>query len=34
MGIGMVLVREQPVPGYPVVGRVVEGRGERRVSLA
>lgn len=34
MGIGMVLVSEDPMPGYPVVGRVVEGSGQRRVSLA
>jgi phosphoribosylformylglycinamidine cyclo-ligase len=34
MGIGMVLVSGQPVPGYPVVGRVVERTGQRPVTLA
>jgi phosphoribosylformylglycinamidine cyclo-ligase len=33
MGIGMVLVTAEPVPGLPVVGRVVEQSGAHRVRL-
>lgn len=34
MGLGMVLVCPEPVPGLPLVGRVVEQAGARRVTLA
>lgn len=34
MGIGMVLVRSDPLPGLPVVGEVVEASGSERVVLA
>ncbi len=34
MGLGMVLVTAEPVAGYPVVGRVVEQPGARRVLLS
>jgi phosphoribosylformylglycinamidine cyclo-ligase len=33
MGIGMVLVSAEPLPGYPVVGRVVEQTGGQRVRF-
>jgi phosphoribosylformylglycinamidine cyclo-ligase len=33
MGLGMVLVSSQPLEGFPVVGRVVEQDGNRRVVL-
>jgi phosphoribosylformylglycinamidine cyclo-ligase len=33
MGLGMVLVTSDPVPGYPVVGRVVEHAGGPRMTL-
>lgn len=33
MGLGMVLVTAEPVPGYPVVGRVVEQSGAQRVRI-
>ncbi len=33
MGLGMVLVCSEPVPGLPLVGRVVEQAGARRVAL-
>jgi phosphoribosylformylglycinamidine cyclo-ligase len=33
MGLGMVLVCAEPVPGYPVVGRVVEQRDGVRMTL-
>ena len=33
MGLGMVLVTAEPLPGLPVVGRVVEQAGGRRVLL-
>jgi hypothetical protein len=33
MGLGMVLVTAEPLDGYPVVGRVVEQSGSRRVIL-
>ena len=34
MGLGMVLVTGEPLDGHPVVGRVVEQAGSRRVQLA
>jgi phosphoribosylformylglycinamidine cyclo-ligase len=33
MGLGMVLVTAEPIPGYPVVGRVVERSAGPRVSF-
>ncbi len=33
LGLGMVLVSSEPIPGYPVVGRVVEHRQEQRLIL-
>ena len=33
MGLGMVLVSGEPIPGHPVVGRVVEQSGPHRVVL-
>jgi hypothetical protein len=33
MGLGMVLFSAEPLDGYPVVGRVVEQSGSRRVLL-
>jgi phosphoribosylformylglycinamidine cyclo-ligase len=33
MGLGMVLVAEEPIPGYPVVGRVVERSAGPRVAF-
>jgi phosphoribosylformylglycinamidine cyclo-ligase len=33
MGLGMVLVTSEPLEGFPVVGRVVEQDGNRRVGL-
>jgi phosphoribosylformylglycinamidine cyclo-ligase len=33
MGLGLVLVADEPLEGYPVVGRVVEQAGSRRVIL-
>jgi phosphoribosylformylglycinamidine cyclo-ligase len=33
MGLGMVLVTDGPLPGLPVVGRVLEQTGSRRVSV-
>jgi len=33
MGLGLVLVAAEPLEGYPVVGRVVEQAGSRRVIL-
>jgi phosphoribosylformylglycinamidine cyclo-ligase len=33
MGLGLVLVTSEPLEGYPVVGRVVEQAGSRRVIL-
>jgi phosphoribosylformylglycinamidine cyclo-ligase len=33
MGLGMVLVTSEPLEGFPVVGRVVEQDGNRRVVL-
>jgi phosphoribosylformylglycinamidine cyclo-ligase len=33
MGLGMVLVSAEPLPGYPVVGRVIEHEAGPRVSL-
>ena len=33
MGLGMVLVTDGPLPGLPVVGRVLEQAGSRRVSV-
>jgi len=34
LGIGMVLVSAAPLPGYPVIGRVVEQTGPERVTMA
>ena len=33
MGLGLVLVAAEPLEGFPVVGRVVEQAGSRRVIL-
>ena len=33
MGLGMVLVTDGPLPGLPVVGRVLEQAGSQRVSI-
>jgi phosphoribosylformylglycinamidine cyclo-ligase len=33
MGLGMVLISAEPLDGYPVVGRVIEQSGSRRVLL-
>jgi phosphoribosylaminoimidazole (AIR) synthetase len=33
MGLGMVLVTADPIPGYPVVGRVVERSAGPRVTF-
>jgi phosphoribosylaminoimidazole (AIR) synthetase len=33
MGLGMVLVSEQPIAGYPVVGEVVKQTGPQRLLL-
>jgi len=33
MGVGMVLVTSEPLPGLPVVGRVVEQSGAHRIRL-
>jgi phosphoribosylformylglycinamidine cyclo-ligase len=33
LGVGMVLVCAEPVPGYPVIGRVVEQSGPERVTI-
>jgi phosphoribosylformylglycinamidine cyclo-ligase len=33
MGLGMVLVTPEPLPGFPVVGRVVDQTGAQRVRV-
>jgi phosphoribosylformylglycinamidine cyclo-ligase len=33
MGVGMVLVTSEPLPGLPVVGRIVEQSGAHRIRL-
>jgi phosphoribosylformylglycinamidine cyclo-ligase len=33
MGLGMVLIADQPLDGFPVVGRVIDQAGSRRVVL-